>query len=72
MLGSSEQNTVAAHYVGPFIDNNETPLGESIDVIYEAMEQAKKYPSIAKDIGTNTRFVQYVLIRILNKLGSLI
>ena len=72
LLGSSEQSKVAAHYVGPYIDKNKTPLGESIDVIYEAMEHAKKYPSIAKDTGTNTRFVQYVLTWVLNKLGSLI
>ena len=36
------------------------------------MEHAKKYPSIAKDTGTNTRFVQNVLTLILNKLGSLV
>ena len=70
LLGSSEQSKVAAHYVGPYIDKNKAPSGESIDVIYEAMEHAKKYPSIAKNTGTNTRFVQYVLTRILNKLGS--
>ena len=72
LLGSSEHSNVIAHYVGPYIDKNKTPLGESIDVIYEAMEHAKKYPSIAKDTGTNTRFVQYVLTWTLNKQGSLI
>ena len=72
LLGSSEQSKVAAHYIGPYMDKNKTSLGESIDIIYEAMEHAKKYPSIAKDTGTNARFVQYVVTRILNNLGSLI
>ena len=31
----------------------------------------QKNPSIAKDTGTTARFVQYVLTRILNNLGSL-
>jgi hypothetical protein len=35
------------------------------------MAYTKKYPSIAKDMGTNARFGQYVLTRILNNLGSL-
>ncbi len=72
LLGSSEQSKVAAHYVGPYIDKNKTPLGESINVTYDAMEHAKKFPSIAKDSGTNTRFVQYLLTLVLNKLGFLI
>lgn len=46
------------------------PLGGSIDVIYETRKHSKKYTSLAEDMGTNARFIQYVLIRILNKLGS--
>ena len=42
LLGSSEQSKFAAHCVGPYIDKNKTSLGESIDVIYEAIEHAKK------------------------------
>jgi hypothetical protein len=34
---------------------------ERINRYYLAMEHAKKYTSIAKDTGTNARFVQYVL-----------
>ena len=71
LLGSSEQVKIASHYVCLYVGKNDTSA-ESIDVIYEAMEHAKKHTSIAKDTGTNTRFVQYVLAWILNKLGSLI
>ena len=71
ILGSLEQAKVGAHYVGPYVDKNKTPLAESLDVVYEAIEQAKKYPSIAENKGTNARFLQYVLTKILNKLGSL-
>ena len=71
LLGSSEQSKVAAHYVGPYVDKNKTPLSESLEVVYEATEHAKNHPSIAEDTGTNARFVQYVMTRILNQLGSL-
>jgi hypothetical protein len=53
------------------VDKNKTPLGKSIDVIYDAVEHAKKYPSIAKDTGTSARFAQYGLTRIFKNLGSL-
>ena len=72
LLGSSEQIQVAAHNIGPYVDQNKTSLGESINVIYEEMEHAKKYTSIAKGTGTDTRFVQYVLTWIYIKLVSLI
>ncbi len=42
-----------------------------MDIIFEAMEHAKIYPSIAKDAATNTRVVQYVLTGIWYKLRSL-
>ena len=42
LLGSFEQSKVAPPYVGPYKDKNKTPLGESIDVIYEASEHSKK------------------------------
>jgi hypothetical protein len=71
LLGSSEQSKVAAHYIGPYVNKNKTPLGESIDNIYEAMKRAKRYRSIAKHTGTNARFVQYIFTRILNILRSL-
>ena len=71
LLGSSEQSKVASHYIGPYVDKNKTPLAESLDVVYEATEQAKKHPSIAEDTGTNTRFIQYVMTKILNKLCPL-
>ena len=71
MLGSSEQSKVAAHYISPYIDKNKTPLAESLYIVYEANEHAIKYPSIAKDTGSNSRFLQYVMTNILNRLGSL-
>ena len=70
LLGSSEQIQVAAHYIGPYVDKNETPLAESLDIVYEANEHAKKHPSIAEDTGSNPRFFQYVMTNIVNRLGS--
>lgn len=52
------------------MDKKKAPFWGSIDDVYEAMKHAKKYPSLAEDMGTNARFIQYVLISILNKLGS--
>ena len=71
LLGSSEQSKLAAHYIGPYVDKIKMPLAESLDIVYEANEHAIKYPSIAEDTGSNSRFVQYVMTNILNRLGSL-
>ena len=50
---------------------NKTDLTESLDIVLEATEHARKYPSVAEDKDTNKRFVQYVMTRILNQLNSL-
>eukprot|EP00956_Cyclotella_meneghiniana_P034858 scaffold108916_cov39-Cyclotella_meneghiniana.AAC.1 len=71
LLGSSEQSKAASHYVGPYVDKNKTPLGESIEVVSESMAEAKIRPSIAEDTGTKVRLTQHVLTKILNKLGTL-
>jgi hypothetical protein len=72
LLGSSEQAKAAAHYLGPYVDKDKTPLGETLEVIYEAMQYVKTHPSKADDAGTISRFAQFLLTRILDKLGSLI
>jgi len=41
-----------------------------LDIVYEANEHARKYPSIAEDTGFNSRFIQYAMTNILNRLGS--
>ena len=72
LLGSSEQAKAAAHYLGPYVDKDKTPLGETLEIIYEAMQYVKTHPSKAGDAGTISRFAQFLLTRILDKLGSLI
>ena len=72
LLGSSEQAKAAAHYLGPYVDKDKTPLGETLEIIYEAMQYVKTHPSKADDAGTISRFAQFLLTRILDKLGSLI
>ena len=47
---SSEQTNIAAHYVDPYIDKNKTPLGESVDVIYDAMEKQRKTQVVQKTL----------------------
>ena len=60
--GAAEQSKVTACYIGTYVDKNKTPLAKSFDVVYEATEQAKKYPSIA-NTGTSARFFQYVMTK---------
>ena len=44
----------------------------SFDLLLHATEHCRKYPSIAKNAGTNERFVHHVITRVLNKINSLI
>ncbi|KAL7549323.1 hypothetical protein ACHAWF_017111 [Thalassiosira exigua] len=71
LLGGTEQSKGATFYVGPYTTKNKTNLNESLDVVLEATEHAREYPSVAEDKETDKRFVQYVMTRILNKLNSL-
>lgn len=71
LLGSSEQAKAASHYVGPYVDKNKTPLGESIEMVSQSMKEAKIRPSISEDTGTDVRLTQHVLTKILNKHGTL-
>ncbi len=71
LLGSSEQSKAAAYYIGPYFNKYKCALVDSLDIVWEAMEHVKKYPSIAKDTGTKKRVTQHIMKRILNKLNSL-
>ena len=44
---------------------------DSFDLLLEAQEYARKYPSRAEDSGTQKRFVQHIITRVLNKMNSL-
>lgn len=71
-LGSKEQSKGALFYIGPYICKNLVEVIDSFDLLLEAQEHARKYPSTAEDSTTKKRFVQYVITRVLNKLNSLI
>ena len=71
LLGSSEQSKAAANYLGPYVNKNKTPLIDALDIVWDSIQHAQKYPSIAEDNDRDKRFVQYVMTRILNKLNSL-
>ena len=71
LLGSSEQSKSAAYYVGPYVNKYKCALVDSLDIVWEAMEHVKKYPSVAEDTGTKKRVAQHIMTRILNKLNSL-
>ena len=47
-------------------------LCESFDLLVEATEHERKYPSQADDSSTSTRRVQFILTRVLNKLNDLV
>ena len=70
-LGSREQSKGALFYIGPYICKNLVEVIDSFDLLLEAQEYARKYPSIADDTGSKKRFVQHVITRVLNKLNSL-
>jgi len=68
LLGSSGKSKGASHYIGPYVSKNKTSLGESLDLIWDAMQHAKLFPSVAEDKNTNERFTQYILTQVMNKL----
>ena len=70
-LGSREQSKGALFYIGPYICKNGVQIIDSFDLLLEAQDYAKQYPSTAEDSSTDKRFVQYVLTRVLNKMNSL-
>ena len=70
-LGSREQSKGALFYIGPYICKNGVQIIDSFDILLEAQDYARKYPSTAEDSSTDKRFVQYVLTRVLNKMNSL-
>lgn len=70
-LGSREQSKGALFYIGPYICKNLVEVVDAFDLLLEAQDYAKKYPSTADDANTKKRFVQYVMTRVLNKLNSL-
>eukprot|EP00956_Cyclotella_meneghiniana_P013438 scaffold19443_cov34-Cyclotella_meneghiniana.AAC.1 len=48
-LGSKEQSQGALFYIGPYICKNAVQIIDSFDVLLEAQEYARKYPSSAED-----------------------
>ena len=70
-LGSREQSKGALFYIGPYICKNGVQIIDSFDLLLEAQDYAKQYPSTAEDSSTDKRFVQHVLTRLLNKMNSL-
>jgi hypothetical protein len=71
LLGASEQSRVAGLYLGPYVDKGKTNLADSLDLVFESLENVRVHPSVAIDTGTTKRFAQHVLTRILNLLNSL-
>ena len=53
LLGGTEQSKGASFYLGPYVQKNKTDLTESLDIVLEATEYARKYPSVAEDKDTN-------------------
>ena len=70
-LGSREQSKGALFYIGPYICKNLVEIIDSFDLLLEAQEYARKFPSRADNSHTEERFVQHVITRVLNKMNSL-
>jgi hypothetical protein len=70
-LGSKEQSKQALFYIGPYINKNGVKVLDALPLLAHAQNHALQYPSSADDAGTDTRFLQHIMTRILNKLNSL-
>jgi hypothetical protein len=70
-LGSKEQSKQALFYIGPYINKNGVKVVDALPLLAHAQNHALQYPSSADDAGTETRLVQHIMTRVLNKLNSL-
>jgi len=70
-LGSKEQSKQALFYIGPYINKNGVKIIDALPLLAHAQNHALQYPSSADDAGTNSRLVQHVMTRVLNKLNCL-
>jgi hypothetical protein len=70
-LGSKEQSKQALFYIGPYINKNGVKVVDALPLLAHAQNHALQYPSSADDAGTDTRLVQHIMTRVLNKLNSL-
>ena len=70
-LGSKEQSKQALFYIGPYINKNGVKVVDALPLLAHAQNHALQYPSSADDADTNTRLVQYIMTRVLNKLNSM-
>ena len=70
-LGSKEQSKQALFYIGPYINKNGVKVLDALPLLAHAQNHALQYPSSADDAGTDTRLVQHIMTRVLNKLNSL-
>jgi hypothetical protein len=70
-LGSKEQSKQALFYIGPYINKNGVKVIDALPLLAHAQNHALQYPSSADDSDTNTRLVQYIMTRVLNKLNSM-
>ena len=70
-LGSKEQSKQALFYIGPYINKNGVKVVDALPLLAHAQNHALQYPSSADDADTNTRLVQYIMTRVLNKFNSM-
>ena len=72
VFGVTRTKQGSAVYIGLYICKNLVQIIDSFDLIIEAQEHATKYPSVADDSGTQKRYVQHVMTRVLNNMNGLI
>ena len=69
LLGSMDQAMGAIFYICPYMGKKKLPLEESLTVLYNSLQHCQKYPSRAKDEGTQRRNAVYLLERTLNQMN---
>ena len=57
--------------LGPYICKDQVELTDSFDILVEASEHEKLYPSTAEDSSLPTRRIQYIFTRMINKMNTL-
>jgi hypothetical protein len=69
LLGGDQQAKAATFYLCPYMGKLKFPLQDCLVILQQALEHVKKYPSVAKDTGTDKRTSTHVLQRCLNRLN---
>ena len=69
LIGNTQQASAALFYVLPYLCKSKFALEACLVALENAQRHVEEFPSVAKNVGTNTRTVQHMFTKVLNDLS---